>query len=331
LKRIIETIDKNSIKHILAIPREKAVLAVFGTLHIVAFQSLSASRIVKTTHMVGCEDCSGDYMESSKHCKNCFFAWNSQDVLNGILIDGLNDAFQTSFSRGALAYNSLSMVNSSSTICCYWGIESNDAYYSELFNSCSNVFGCNGLRHKSYCILNKQYSKEEYEVLFPQIVDHMQKTGEWGEFFPKNISCFGYNEGTAQEFFPMEKEQARREGFSWFDEIHQQTPAGDGESANDLPDATQEITDDILHKVISSASGRPFKIQHQELDFYRRLALPLPHLHPDERYYERMQFRNPFVLCGRQCMKCGKEMQTTYAPDRPEIVYCEECYLKTVY
>jgi hypothetical protein len=52
----------------------------------------------------------------------------------------------------------------------------------------------------------------------------MQKTGEWGEFFPKNISCFGYNEGTAQEFFPMEKEQARREGFSWFDEIHQQTP-----------------------------------------------------------------------------------------------------------
>ena len=25
------------------------------------------------------------------------------------------------------------------------------------------LFGCEGLRKKQYCILNKQYSKEEYE------------------------------------------------------------------------------------------------------------------------------------------------------------------------
>jgi len=30
-----------------------------------------------------------------------------------------------------------------------------------------------------YCILNKQYSKEEYEELVPKIIEHMQKTGEW--------------------------------------------------------------------------------------------------------------------------------------------------------
>jgi len=29
--------------------------------------------------------------------------------------------------------------------------------------------------------------------------------------------------------------------------------------------------------------------------------------------------------------RCSNTFQTTYAPDRPEIVYCEDCYLKEVY
>ena len=38
-----------------------------------------------------------------------------------------------------------------------------------------------------------------------------------------------------------------------------------------------------------------------------------------------------FASCGRKCDKCSKDMKTTYAPKRPEIVYCEECYLNEVY
>lgn len=38
-----------------------------------------------------------------------------------------------------------------------------------------NSFGCFGLQNKSYCILNKQYTKEEYEVLVPKIIEHMKK------------------------------------------------------------------------------------------------------------------------------------------------------------
>ncbi|OGF90627.1 hypothetical protein A3H65_02560, partial [Candidatus Giovannonibacteria bacterium RIFCSPLOWO2_02_FULL_45_14] len=43
-------------------------------------------------------------------------------------------------------------------------------------NQCSNsqyIFGCVGLRNKQYCILNKQYAKEEYETLVPKIIKHM--------------------------------------------------------------------------------------------------------------------------------------------------------------
>ena len=43
-----------------------------------------------------------------------------------------------------------------------------DIYYSFNCNNCSNLFGCVDLKHKQYCILNKQYTKEEYEELCPE-------------------------------------------------------------------------------------------------------------------------------------------------------------------
>ena len=51
-------------------------------------------------------------------------------------------------------------------------------YTRECF-ACKYCFGCVGLRNKSYCILNKQYTKEEYETLVPRIIAHMRETGEW--------------------------------------------------------------------------------------------------------------------------------------------------------
>ena len=78
--------------------------------------------------------------------------------------------------------------------------------YSDSCSSSNHLFGCIGLRNKSYCILNKQYTKEEYEVLVPRIIEHMMKTGEWGEFFPATLSPFGYNETVAMEYFPLSRE-----------------------------------------------------------------------------------------------------------------------------
>lgn len=80
-------------------------------------------------------------------------------------------------------------------------------YCANCFHS-SYCFGCVGLRNKSYCILNKQYTKEEYEVLVPQIIKKMQADDKWGEFFPITMSPFAYNETVAQEYFPLSKEEA---------------------------------------------------------------------------------------------------------------------------
>jgi CxxC-x17-CxxC domain-containing protein len=73
------------------------------------------------------------------------------------------------------------------------------------------------------------------------------------------------------------------------------------------------------------------RIIKQELEFYRKHNLPVPKKHPDVRHSERMKLRNPRKLFDRKCSKCGKDIKTTYAPDRPENVYCEECYEKEVY
>lgn len=43
----------------------------------------------------------------------------------------------------------------------------------------------------------------------------MQKTGERGEFFSPFYSPFGYNESLAQEFFPLEKQEALSKGYAW--------------------------------------------------------------------------------------------------------------------
>src|SRR3989344_696328 len=96
--------------------------------------------------------------------------------------------------------------------------------YNEECHDCQNIFGCEGLRKKSFCILNNQYLKEEYEKLLPKIIKHISEMPyvdqkgriyKYGEFFPSDLSPFAYNESIAQEYFPLSKEEALEQGYSW--------------------------------------------------------------------------------------------------------------------
>ncbi|MBI4975518.1 hypothetical protein HZC20_02465 [Candidatus Peregrinibacteria bacterium] len=78
-----------------------------------------------------------------------------------------------------------------------------------------NCFACVSMMRNEYCILNKQYTKEEYEELVLWIVEHMKTTGEWDEFFPMKISLFGYNKCSAQMYSPMTKEEVTAKGLKW--------------------------------------------------------------------------------------------------------------------
>ncbi|HEY5713898.1 MAG TPA: hypothetical protein VIT68_00950 [Candidatus Gracilibacteria bacterium] len=73
-----------------------------------------------------------------------------------------------------------------------------------------------------------------------------------------------------------------------------------------------------------------YMICEAELKFYRKMQLPIPRLHPDVRYQARMKLRNPRKLWTRSCQQCQQSLPTTYAPERPEQILCEACYLKVV-
>jgi hypothetical protein len=175
-----------------------------------------------------------------------------------------------------------------------------------------------------------QYSQEEYEKLVPKIIENMRKNGEYGIFFLNTISPFGYNETVAQEYFPLTKEEVLVRGWSWHDE-EEKSDQYLGPKY-DIPDSISDVPDDITKQILlCEVTGKPYKIIPQELKFYREMGIPIPRKCPDQRHKERMALRNPRKLWNRQCMKCQKDIQTTYAPERPEIVYCASCYLETVY
>ena len=80
-----------------------------------------------------------------------------------------------------------------------------------------------------------------------------------------------------------------------------------------------------------SVNGKNYRIIPQELKFYRQVRLAVPRNCPDCRHNHRFSLRSPRKLYARTCAKCSAPIQTSYAPERPEKVYCEKCYLETVY
>ena len=196
-------------------------------------------------------------------------------------------------------------------------------------NDSKYLFGCVGLKKKQYCILNKQYTKEEYEVLVPKIIEHMKRTGEWGEFFPISISPFSYNETVAQEYYSLSKEDVLSKGYKWKDYDEQSQYQG---VKHEVPINISEVKDDICNAILQcEITGKAYKIIPQELEFYRKMNLPIPSTCPDQRHLERMNLRNPRKLYDRTCSKCNCDIKTTYSLERPEKVYCEECYNNYIY
>ncbi|KKT19053.1 MAG: hypothetical protein UW02_C0016G0027 [Candidatus Nomurabacteria bacterium GW2011_GWB1_43_7] len=313
-------------------------------------QKFFPSHIYKYANIIGSTDCTGDNIDTSKNCKNCFDIFkNSKNAKYLFTVAELEDVYDSLGQyKNNFSYENVDndVGNSNNfTVTVY---ASNNIQYSWNCHGSSNLLGCYGLRQKHYCILNRQYTKEQYEKLVPRIIQHMNdmpyidkkgRTYRYGEFFPPELSPFCYNETIAQEYFPLTKEEALKQGYKWKDKEERNYQIDI--KNEDIPDNIKDVKDEIINKVIecehqgicNEQCTEAFKIIESELQFYRRMNLPLPHLCPNCRHYQRLKQRNPLKLWHRSCMKpgCDNEFETSYAPDRPEIVYCEKCYQQEVY
>ncbi|MFA7000215.1 MAG: hypothetical protein WC241_03820 [Candidatus Paceibacterota bacterium] len=299
------------------------------------------------------QNVSGEFIYNSKNVHKSYYMLDGENNKYVVRGDGQRDSMDIfGVNRGELAYDSNNVDFSSYCLFSVNGENNfNTEYVADSFNV-KNVFGCLSLRKQEYCILNKQYGKEEYNELVAKIkkqmvnvpfIDSLGREYRYGEFFPIENSPFCYNESLAQEYLPIPKEEALKNKYPWYDiEDKNYTPT---KKWSDLPNTINDVNDSILSETILCEAWdkdknkaqehkctMAFKITPDELNMYRRFNISLPRKCPNTRNYELFKSRNPVEFWHRKCMRqgCSNEFETSYSPDRPEIVYCENCYKQAI-
>ncbi len=285
----------------------------------------------------------GDYVVNSKNAKECYRSHHIEDVAycQFISMPPFKDSYDvTEWGNGVeLCIDSVTIgegVNNIKYSSGVWNNCRNVEYSMYVINS-SNCFGCVNLRKKEYCILNKQYSKESFDKLRTQIIADLEKNPyidskgrvwKYGEFLPYDLSPFSYNESFAQEYFPLDQNQIEDFGFKYMDP--KKPDYKETIKLSDIPDSINDIPDDFVKEIIKCDCGKFYRIVAGELQLLRRFGIPVPRKCPDCWHDFRMGLLNKPYLYDRKCDKCGLEVKSSFAPDRPEIIYCEKCYQQEV-
>ncbi len=274
------------------------------------------------------QDCTGNYLINCHKCFNCYDCFDLQDCANSTWIFNSHDCHDVyGLGGGEWCYQGLGIEKVNNVAFSTFVSDGSDAMYSDCSFYCHDIFGCAGIRSKRNCILNKQYSKEEYESLRARIIEHMKKTGEWGQFFPVTLSPFAYNETAANYRFPLGRDEAAKQGFRWR-EVDKRDFL---ENGFELPDDVGATDASVCAQTCSCIDcKKAFKIPEKELVFHKRMNIALSRKCYDCRFMDRFKLRNPNKLYQRACGECGVAIETTFAPDRPEKIICEACYAKTV-
>lgn len=273
----------------------------------------------------------GDYLLHCKNARDCFDSYGVEDgrycIGTFLPIKDAYDTYQVG-EDSSLIYESALVGFGCYNIKFSWGIFEgcSDIEYSQHCRASKNLFGCISVCKGEYCILNKQYTKADYEQIRAKLIAHMKETEEWGEYFPASLTPFAYNKSNADLELPLPKAEAIARGFRWYDEEREWKPA-----TAIVPDNIKDVKDDILQALLADkGTDQNYKIIKQELDYYRAHRIPAPLNCFMERHKKRAAKRNPRVFHDRTCEKCGQAIKTTYAPESGYTVYCRECFLKEV-
>lgn len=288
------------------------------------FEQFVAGLPQRANRNLNVENCSGNYLINCKNARYCFDSFELEDCAYSTWIFNSNDSYDVyGMGHGKFVLEGLGVENLTNSAFNTFVSDSSDVFYSDVCFHSMYLFGCAGLKHKKYCILNKQYKEEEYVELRRRIVEHMKKTGEWGQFFPLSLSPFKYNETAANYHFPLSKEAALKAGFSWREPDPKEYLPQSVELSDDLAESGADICDALL---ACEGCRKNFKIMAKEFNFYKKQGIALPRKCPDCRFLERFSWRNPRGLFDRECAKCSKDISTSFGPNRVEEIFCEECY-----
>jgi hypothetical protein len=312
-------------------------------------------------------NCTGMYVTNCKNVNDSYLVRESENLryCQYMQVPGNKDCYDTTFwgEHTELNYETCQSGENSYNLkfCAQCWPSCRDSEYSLQLFSCSNCFGCVGLKKKQYCILNKQYTKEEYFKIVEKIKKHMDempyidKKGniyKYGEFFPVEFSFYGYNNTVAFQHFSVTKEEAKKMGYKWIEVSRGEYKIT--KNIRELPDVIEDVDESILKEILECGNCKnAYRILENELIFLKKEGLPLPNLCHECRFERRISDRLKIQLYERSCMcagvtdktgvykntvkhihgdePCREEFKTGYPPEHPEIVYCEKCYQQEVY
>ncbi len=205
--------------------------------------------------------------------RNCIIVWNpiwTKNIYDTLLTWTLWDYYWCADSG----------VNSEKIYCSVAIVNSNTIFYSQFLEGCSFCIGCIWLKNKSFCILNKQYTKEEWYELVDKIFTKMNSDWILWNFFPWSLNPFYFNDTVAYLLDnTFTKEEIIADWYLWRDE----------EIKVDIPEWTDIINvkdldivnfdESILKKIIVDKNWNYYKIVKMEYDFLKKHNLPLPEIH----------------------------------------------------
>lgn len=283
------------------------------------FQQMIKESIHRFALVLGSQNATGDLIYNSHDIYKSFDIRNGENISYSYRMIQAKDCMDCGWiMKGEFEYETMTGSGGCfNQVVCFMCIGSRDIQYSVSCRNCVDCFGCVGLTNAKYCILNKQYTKEEYFDLLPKIKEHMMsmpyvdKKGRvftYGEFFPYELSLFGYNESLAHDFFRILKEEAIEKGYKWYERSAREYITT--QTSDTLPDDITDVGNTILEDIIACPNNgdyktqctKAFKIHPEELQFLKQKGLPLPRYCPNCRHYERLSYKNPLTLYTRSAV-----------------------------
>lgn len=278
------------------------------------------------------EDFSGDELQHVKNtyesyfsselenCRYCNYVFNASNCYDYNIFGDHSQWMYQCLAAG------LNCSNNSFCMGC-WNGSSNNLYLIAS-SACSDCFGCCGLTQKKYCVLNKQYSKNDYEDLVKKIIGQMTLDGEWGEFFPPSMSPFAFHTTAAAEEFPLPNGELVRRGYN----VQQtfaavSTPAG---SETLVPDSVTDVDASASKAIFVSPQGTSFRIIAKELEFHQKYSIAFSAFAPEERHQLRSMRRPSRRLVERNCENCKQALMSTRTVAEAAAVLCEACFRESV-
>jgi len=298
------------------------------------FKTLQQRSIYPAVWQTNCENSFGSDLLGCKNVYESFNLRRGEDVCCGF--DSYDNRDCLDISRvgyGELLYECTAIVNLRQSLFCNLCYDSSGLIYCDnCQNDTRDSFGCFSIRKAENYILNRRYTPDQYLKEVNQIIEHMIETGEWGQFFPPELSPFPYNQSKASDIAPRKELDARRLGLPWGIDNPGSTSLNAAAPASSIPYSVSDFDDTKAGRVYScEISGEQYKIQDADLAFHRNRGIPLPRRSPRQRHRDRLMYLPKQKIAMRKCAICECFTESIYLVGNAAKISCPSCYQKVRY